>query len=102
MSGLLGFTGFVRKFPCTPCICGRLAELQPRPDARVFSIANYLGTVFFLCKLMVIAGRPGGLLESQIIYLVYKVLFNALVLLYPVVVTRMLLLVVTSNIVFLE
>ena len=36
-SGLLGSTGFVRKFLCTPCICGRRAEVQPRPDARVVS-----------------------------------------------------------------
>ena len=34
-SELLGSTGFVRKFLCTPCICGRPAEVQPRPDARV-------------------------------------------------------------------
>ena len=36
-SGLLGSTGFVRKFLCTPCICGRPAEVQPRSDARVVS-----------------------------------------------------------------
>ena len=36
-SGLLGSAGFVRKFLCTPCICGRPAEVQPRPDAQVVS-----------------------------------------------------------------
>ena len=41
-SGLLGSTGFVRKFLCTPCICGRPAEVQPRPDARFF----------FCCRVM--------------------------------------------------
>ena len=36
-SGPLGSTGIVRKFLCTPCICGRPAEVQPRPDAPVLS-----------------------------------------------------------------
>ena len=40
VGGLLGFIGFVRKFLCTPCTCGRPAEVQPRPDARVVSAAE--------------------------------------------------------------
>ena len=38
--GLLGSTGFVRKFLCSPCICGGPAEVQPRPDTQVVSVAE--------------------------------------------------------------
>ena len=46
LCGLLGSTGFVRVFLCTPCICGKPAEAQPRPDARVVSttVESYDGT----------------------------------------------------------
>ena len=35
--GYLGLPGLYASFLCTPCICGRPAEVQPRPDARVVS-----------------------------------------------------------------
>ena len=46
-SGLLGSTGFVRKFLCAPCICGRPTEVQPRRDAGAFTnvILSYLSII---------------------------------------------------------
>ena len=35
LNGVLGSTGFVRKFLCTSCICDRPAMVQPRPNAPV-------------------------------------------------------------------
>ena len=39
-SGLLGSTGFVRKFLCAPRKCDRPSEVQPRPDARAVSAVD--------------------------------------------------------------
>ena len=55
--GYLGLPGFVRKFLCTPCICGRPAEVQPRPDARGFLLLSHYGTC---------GGRRSLLLRSDL------------------------------------
>ena len=56
-SGLLGSTGVVRKFLCTPYVCGRPAEVQPRPDARVSVLSSHDG----IC-----GGRRSPLLRSDL------------------------------------